>query len=228
MSPATGSLPKIDPTSLLTKARRLPTGTYIRMAYYLWEQFTGKQLTDLPEIAGPTVELFDPRRYVTGPPRRDARWRVAFNGLGTNSYCPTVCRTDRIEAAIRSDILGRTKAFADALGKSMLDRALSWAYLHETEDSFAIERETPSEDKARKFVVLLHQSHDGRVLSENYLVELQNSVLTNPYDMAVGFRTEQNWLRGPVRGGRGDLCAPSARHGPGADASADQSGDQHG
>ena len=202
------ALPKIAPTALLTEARRLPTGTYIRMACHLWEQFTGKQLTELPEIAGPTVELFDPRRYVTGPPRRDARWRVAFNGLGTNSYCPTVRRTDRIEAGIRSDILGRAKVFADTLGKSMLDRALAWAYLHETEDSFAIERETPSEDKARKFVALLHQAHDGRPLSENYLVELQNSVLTNPYDMAVTFRKEQNWLRGPARGAAGVTYVP--------------------
>lgn len=202
------ALPKIDPTGLLTEARRLPTGAYIRTACYLWEQFTGKRLTELPEIGGPTVELFDPRLYVTGPPRRDARWRVAFNGLGTNSYCPTVRRTDRIEAAIRSDILARAKAFADALGKSMLDRALAWAYLHETEDSFAIERETPSEDKARKFVALLHQAHDGRALSENYLVELQNSVLTNPYDMAVAFRTEQNWLRGPARGAAGVTYVP--------------------
>ena len=67
---------------------------------------------------------------------------MAFNGLGTTSYCPTVRRT----AA---------------------------------------------------------SGHDGRALSENYLVELQNSVLTNPYDMAVGFRTEQNWLRGPARGAAG-------------------------
>ncbi|EQD39191.1 filamentation induced by cAMP protein Fic, partial [mine drainage metagenome] len=202
------ALPKVEPSALLSEARRLPSGTYIRVACHLWEQFTGKQLTELPEIAGPTAELFDPRRYVTGPPRRDARWRVAFNGLGTVSYCPTIRRTDRIEAAMRSDILGRTKAFADALGKSMLDRALAWAYLHETEDSFAIERETPSEDKARKFVALLHQAHDGRALSENYLVELQNSVLTNPYDMAAAFRTEQNWLRGPARGAAGVTYVP--------------------
>ncbi|MBW8076917.1 MAG: cell filamentation protein Fic, partial [Gallionella sp.] len=107
------ALPKVEPSALLSEARRLPSGTYIRVACHLWEQFTGKQLTELPEIAGPTAELFDPRRYVTGPPRRDARWRVAFNGLGTVSYCPTVRRTVRIAAAMRSAILGRTKTFAD-------------------------------------------------------------------------------------------------------------------
>jgi hypothetical protein len=56
------ALPKIDAASLLAALRRLPTGAYIRTACYLWEQFTGDRLTDLPEIAGPTVEVFDTDR----------------------------------------------------------------------------------------------------------------------------------------------------------------------
>src|SRR5690606_5045206 len=146
-------------------------------------------LADLPEIGGPTVELFDSGQYITGPSRRDARWRVSFNGLGSIDYCATVERTSALQAVMASDLLGRAKQFVDTLGKAMLDRALAWAYLHETEDSFAIERETPSEDKARMFIALLHQAHEGRPLSENYLVELQNSVLTNPFYRAAGYRT---------------------------------------
>lgn len=202
------ALPKIDPASLLAELRRLPSGAYIRAACYLWERFTQQQLADLPEAAGPTIPVFDPDRYFTGSSRRDARWRVAFNGLGSAAYCATVRRTPFLDQAIRSDILGRARAFVDALGKGVLDRALAWAYLHETEDSFAIERETPSEDKARMFIALLHQAHDGRPLSENYLVELQNSVLTNPFDRAAHYRTQQNWLRGPARGAAGVTYIP--------------------
>jgi len=204
------ALPKIDASSLLAGLRRQPTGGYIRTACYLWERLTGNQLTDLPEIGGATVELFDSARYITGPPRRDARWRVSFNGLGSIDYCATVERTSALQAAMASDILGRAKEFVNTLGKTMLDRALAWAYLHETEDSFAIERETPSEDKARMFIALLHQAHEGRPLSENYLVELQNSVLTNPFYRAAGYRTEQNWLRGAARGAAGITYVPPA------------------
>lgn len=96
----------------------------------LWEQFTGDRLTDLPEVAGPTVDVFDTDRYITGPSRRDARWRVAFNGLGSISYCATVRRTDFLQESIRSDVLGRTREFIGALGKGVLDRTLAWAYLH--------------------------------------------------------------------------------------------------
>lgn len=202
------ALPRIDPAALLDALRQSPTGAYIRTACYLWEKFSEQQLTDLPTITGPTAEVFDSTRYVTGPARRDPRWRVAFNGLGSLRYCATVERTAFLEQAMASDLLGRTKAFIDALGKGVMDRALSWAYLHETEDSFAIERETPSEDKARMFISLLHQAHEGRALSEQYLVELQNSVLSSPYDKAMEFRQQQNWLRGPARGAAGVTYVP--------------------
>lgn len=202
------ALPRIDPNGLLAALRASPTGTYIRTACYLWEKFSGQELVDLPVISGPTAEVFDSARYVTGPQTRDPRWRVAFNGLGSLRYCATVERTAFLEEAMASDILGRTKAFINALGKGMMDRALSWAYLHETADSFAIERETPSEDKARMFISLLHQAHDGRPLNEAYLVELQNSALSSPYDKAVEFRQEQNWLRGPARGAAGITYLP--------------------
>jgi hypothetical protein len=202
------ALPRIDPASLLAELRQSPTGSYIRTACYLWEMFSGRELTDLPAVGGPTAEVFDSARYVTGKPRRDPRWRVAFNGLGSLQYCATVERTAFLEQAMASDVLGRTTAFIAALGKGVMDRALSWAYHHETEDSFAIERETPSEDKARMFISLLHQAHEGRALSEEYLVELQNSVLGTPYDRAVEFRREQNWLRGPARGAAGVTYVP--------------------
>ena len=76
-------------------------------------------------------------------------------------------------------MLGRTRQFIESLGAEMMDCALAWTYLHETDSSFAIEKEAPSEDKARRFVELLQQAHDPRPLSEQYLVELQNAVISN-------------------------------------------------
>jgi len=202
------AMPRIDPAALVAELRRTPTGSYVRVACYLWEQFTGRTLADLPEIAGPTSEVFDSARYLVGRNRRDSKWRVAFNGLGSIRYCPVVERTPAIDVALKSNVLGRANEFIGGLGQGVMDRALAWAYLHETESSFAIERETPSEDKSRMFVALLHQAHDHRQVSEGYLVELQNSALTNPYDRAASFRTQQNWLRGSLRGAAGVTYIP--------------------
>jgi Fic family protein len=189
------ALPKIPAERMLKELKDSPNGQYVRAACYLWELHTGAVLEGKPDIAGRYVNLFDPGRYVTGPDRRNSRWRLNFNGLGSPSYCVTVERTPAVQAGIESDVLGRTKAFIDSLGKEMMDRALSWAYLHETEDSYAIEREAPSEDKARKFIALLKQAHEGRPLSEEYLVELQSSTVSGAFEKAVQFRNEQNWLR---------------------------------
>lgn len=152
--------------------------------------------------------LFDPKEYITGTPVRHPRWRIEFNGLGDLHYCPIVRRTPGLEALLAQDLLGEAVEFAQSVGQAMLDRALAWAYLSETEGSFAIEGEAPSEDKARLFVRLLQQAHDRRPLSEEYLVELQNSAVTNPFDKAVQFRTEQNRLQGPARGAAGVTYLP--------------------
>ncbi|AWP23021.1 hypothetical protein C4901_06515 [Acidiferrobacter sp. SPIII_3] len=63
----------MDQKTLWTTLRRSPTGAYIRIACYLWEQFSGRTLEDLPSIGGPTAPLFDPRRYVTAPGARAMR-----------------------------------------------------------------------------------------------------------------------------------------------------------
>lgn len=202
------ALPRVDPAALMNQLRQSPSGAYIRLACCLWERFTGQMLSDLPAIGGQTVPVFDPARYITGPERRDPRWRVAFNGLGSLRYCATVERTPWLDKAMASGVLERTREFIDSLGAGMTDRALRWAYLHETEDSFAIEREAPTEDKARRFIALLHQAHDGPALSEDHLVELQNAAVSGLHVKAVQFRREQNWLRGPARGAAGVTYVP--------------------
>jgi hypothetical protein len=49
----------------------------------------------------------------------------------------------------------RINQFVATLPPNIMDRAINWAYLSETADSFAIEREAPSEDKSRRSMQLL-------------------------------------------------------------------------
>lgn len=174
-----------------------PNGLYIRQACYLWEQVTGRHLWR-PEgvaISAPYTTVFDPARYATGPSRRSQAWRVDFNGLGDLSYCPIVRLTPGMQGMLAEDLLAQARDFAEKTGQAMLDRALSWAYLNETEGSFAIEGEIPTRHKASAFANLLKHAGDPRRLSEEYLVDLQNATITNPLDKAVQFRHEQNRLQ---------------------------------
>jgi hypothetical protein len=202
------ALPQIPAEHLLTELRRAPNGGYIRKAAFLWETFAGRELEAAPTAGGAVVPLFDPDRYYTGPSVRNARWRVDFNGLGSMRYCATVARTPTLSQLLDSDVLTRAREFIASLPAEMQDRALSWAYLHETQDSFAIEREAPSEDKAQRFVKLLRQAHERHPLSEDYLVGLQNICVTNPLDQAASYRSEQNHLQSGLRGAIGVTYVP--------------------
>jgi hypothetical protein len=202
------ALRAVPAANIVAAVRAAPSSGYARIVGYLWEAFNDRLLQGLPVISGPTVDLFDTRRYVTGPATRDAKWRVNFNGLGSLAYCATVERTPEIEALLALDILARADEFLLRLDPTAAERAMAWAYLHETENSFAIEREKPSAKKAEAFVELLKQAHRAEPLGEDKLVALQNVAITNPLDQAVSYRQAQNWLRGPLRGASGVTYVP--------------------
>jgi Fic/DOC family len=187
-----------------------PNGTYVRKLCFLWEAFHQRHITGLadPAISAAYVPMFDPAAYVTGPSRRHARWRVDFNGLGDLSFCPVISKTPALESGFAQDVLAQATKFANSIGQKMLERALSWAYLSETEGSFAMEGETPTHDKAALFASLLQRAHDQRPLTEDYLVELQNATMTNPFDKAVQFRIEQNRLQNSSLGAVGVTYVP--------------------
>lgn len=115
-------LPRIEAGPLIEAFCNSPASKYIRITAYLWEQFNGRELQDVPHAIGPYVLLFDPRQYLTGKPRRNSKWRVDFNGLGSLQFCPTVERTSAIVALLAQDTLGRAQAFIDSMKPEMLGR----------------------------------------------------------------------------------------------------------
>lgn len=201
-------LKRLPADDLLQAIKEKPSSRYLRVLGFLWEGFNQTQLTETLNIAGPTLDVFDPKRYITSAGVRDARWRVNFNGLGSLDYCVTVRRIPEIEDLLQQQLLQKANTFAQGLDSRLLERALSWAYLHETESSFAIEQEKPTADKAQAFADLLKYVHHPREMDEDYLVELQNLAINNPFDKAAAYRHQQNWLRGPLRGAAGVTYVP--------------------
>lgn len=206
------ALRRLPPQDLAAQARASPNGVYVRKLGHLWERLHGRPLPGLQgfSVASAYAPLFDPKAYVVGDEQRDARWRIAFNGLGGLGFCPVVRKTPELMARIGRDILGQAKAFADEVGPALMERALTWAYLSETEGSFAIEGEAPTHDKATRYAALLRQAHQRRPLTEALLVQWQNAAISNPLDQAVQFRTEQNRLQKDVPGAAGVTYVPPA------------------
>ena len=209
MQAAILALKKIPATDVLDAFRSSPSSVYLRMTGYLWELAHRKELTCDTAAQGAYAALFDPDQFITSDiVQRNARWRINFNGLGNPWYCPTVRRSAALEALLEKDILTQVQTFIETLDPALLERAVSWAYLSETEGSFEIERETPSATKAEAFAKLLAQAHKPERITEEYLASLQQMAVTNPIDHAFEFRNKQNWLRGPLNGARGVTYVP--------------------
>ena len=204
------ALRRIPPAELVALVQSAPNSIYGRQLGHLWERVHQQRLPGLDDtgVASSYAPLFDPAEYFVGPAHRDARWRIEFNGLGDMHFCPVVRKPPALLALIDKDILGQAQAFAQSVGQAMLARALNWAYLSETEGSFAIEGEAPSANKATLFAALLRRAHEQRPLTEELLVELQNAVVSNPFDKAVQFRTEQNRLQRDAPGAAGVTYVP--------------------
>lgn len=204
------ALRRVPAPELAALVRAAPNSVYGRKLGYLWEAWHGRTLPDLAEtgVAAAYVPLFDPEAYAVGQPRRDPRWRVEFNGLGELDFCPVVRMTPALADRLAKDVLSQAQAFAESVGAALLERALAWAHLSETEGSFAIEGEAPSHDKAARFAALLKQAHEQRPLTEELLVAWQNATVSNPFDLAAQFRTEQNRLQKDMPGAAGVTYVP--------------------
>ncbi len=180
-------------------------GAYLRRAAFIWEKANGQALP-LPwdSTGGNYVDFFEASRYYTGPQwERSRRYRVNFNGIGPYEFCPVVAHNAVLEQRGQA-VLERLRTWVnDPRNLGVLDRVVNWAYLSETRDSYAIENETPAPDKERAFLQNIEQLRDKRPLSEEYLVDLQNLVITSAISKEQAFRHEQNWLQ---RGGHGALA----------------------
>jgi hypothetical protein len=187
---------------LLAALARQPQGGYLRRAAFFWEKANGLPLS-LPQesTGGNYLEIFDPAVYYTGQIwERSQKYRVAFNGIGPYEFCPVVKRDSALEKA-GADILARLHEWVgNSQNAELLDRVMSWAYLSETRDSYAIENEVPSAAKEQAFLQAMAHLRDKTPLSEEYLVQLQNIAMSNPAKAEFQFRTTQNRLQ---RGGRG-------------------------
>ena len=200
----------IGPHDLLAELAARPTGGFIRKACYLWETLRGQVLTPA-RADGAMVPLFDPDKYLVAEHGvRDSKWRVDMNGLGNWDMCPAVRRTPGIDAMVREDVLAQASEALRAINPEMLERAMAWAYLNETRNSFAIEREMPAHTRELAYVRLLQQVWSDRRMDEDYLVEIQNATIMNAVDRAAQYRGQQNHLSDGGRGAVGVTYVPPA------------------
>jgi hypothetical protein len=181
------------------------TGAYLRRAAFLWEKAHGMALP-LPweSTGGNYIDFFDRKQYYTGAVwERSERFRIHFNGIGPWAFCPVVLRDVALEQRGQAVLARLHDWAADPAHAGIVDRVMGWAYLSETRDSYAIENEAPSPGKEQAFLQAMEQLRERVPVTQDYLVALQNVVITSALKLEGAFRNQQNWLQ---RGGHGALA----------------------
>jgi hypothetical protein len=168
-------------------------GKYVRRAWYLYELLTGNTL-DVPDVP-PTnnVLLLDPALHVTTAGTRIRRQRVIDNLLGDRGYCPTIRRTEALEAAMARGLEAEAKKIVEDCDPIVLRRAVHYLFSKETKSSFAIEGEKPSSERTGRFLQALTHAPEFDTSSTAAFVELQNTIVDARYAQK-DWRTGQNYV----------------------------------
>jgi Fic family protein len=173
-------LPKLEAAEVAAHVRSKPTGRYARVIWWLYEEFTRTRL-DLPDLEmGGYVDLLDEGIYVAGPVRKVKRQRINVNLLGSLDFAPMVRRKglgDWSEEALRK----RCEEIAGEYPPEIFQRAVRYLYAKESKSSYEIERETPDQKRAEKFIGLLEQAWHRSFLKKDALVELQKAIVDPRY-----------------------------------------------
>ena len=103
-----------------------PTGQYARWAAFLYEWLTGDALLVPERLGGNYVDAIDDAKLVAASPERVAkmqRWRVNDNLPGTRHFCPTVVKTEALNAAADLDVRRLFGDLTAEFGEDLLMRA---------------------------------------------------------------------------------------------------------
>ncbi len=173
-------LPQLDETEVTAHVRSKPTGRYARVIWWLYEELTGSRL-DVPDLEmGGYVDLLDEEIYVAGPVKKVKRQRINVNLLGTMDFSPMVRKKGLGEWSEES-LKARCEEIAGEYPPEIFERAVRYLYAKESKSSHEIERETPDQKRAEKFITLLEQAWHRSFLKKEALVELQTAIVDSRY-----------------------------------------------
>lgn len=186
-------LPQLPATDVTAYIRSTPTGSYARRIWYLYERFSGQTLP-IPDVStGNYVDLLDEQLYFTGPVSKQPRWRINRNLLHTVHFSPFVRKTAALHPPRDNQLHERCADLINEVPAAAFQRALRYLYAKETKTSYAIEHETPSQQRAENFMNLLAQAAKEDFLTKEALVRLQNAIV-DPRYAAGDWRKKQNYV----------------------------------
>ncbi len=170
-----------------------PTSQYARRIWFFYEWLTGETLT-VPDIkTGNYVNALDEKLQYPGPRENSPRHRVRNNLPGVKDFCPLIRRTEKLEAYIAAKLNEKLDNSLSQVRRDLLMRAAAFVLLKDSKASYAIEGESPPQNRIQRWGKAIGQA--GRnPLSKEELLRLQQIVIENPRFTKYGWRTEGGFV----------------------------------
>ncbi|MFO7846801.1 MAG: hypothetical protein R6V27_09590, partial [Balneolaceae bacterium] len=149
-----------------------PTGRNSRRIWFFYEWLMDDRLNVEDAQSGNYVEALDPDLQYPGPKQRSQRHRVWNNLPGNRDFCPLIHRTEKLERFSAEEL---EKKVSDTIGNihpDLLSRAAAFLLLKDSKASYAIEGETPPENRAQRWGKAIGQAGQ-KDLTEDELLRLQ-------------------------------------------------------
>lgn len=173
--------------------RSKPTGSYTRRIWFLYEWLTGLILDLEDATRGSYVPVVDPDQQYATSGVNVTRHRVRNNLPGTADFCPMVFRTKTLAAFAAMDLTTRAQTAIAAVPKDLLARTAAFLLLKDSKSSYAIEGESPPQDRIQRW---------GRAIAEagrnpvdlDELLRLQELVIGDTRFVHIGLRVEGGFV----------------------------------
>lgn len=173
--------------------RSKPTGRYARRLWFLYEWLTGQTLDLDDAVRGTYIPVVDPdQQYAIGG-RNVTRHRVKDNLPGNPDFCPMVFRTAALDEFQAQNLAGKAEDTIAAVPKHLLSRTAAFLMLKDSKSSFAIEGETPPQDRIQRWGVAIGEA--GRNPTDfDELLRLQGIVIGDTRFVRLGLRIEGGFV----------------------------------
>lgn len=184
---------KILPAEIEKMVYITPTGSYMRRIWFLYEWFTGRVL-NIPNLnKGNYVPVINPKMQFSSAGNNVRRQRVINNLPGTQSFCPLIFRSEKLEKFINMDLKRKAQSVIDSIPKDVMSRTAAFLLLKDSRASFTIEDESPSGSRIGRWGRIISEA--GTVsLNMEELARLQKIVIGDTRFVDLGLRTEGGFV----------------------------------
>ncbi len=171
-----------------------PTGQYSRKIWFLYEWLMDAQL-DTPDLTTANyIDLVDETiQYASHGGDASKRHRIRNNLPGVKDFCPMIRKTALLEKYINLDLSQRIKKMIGKIHPDVMARTVAFLLLKDSKASYAIEGESPPQNRAQRWGRAIGQAGQKPVTADE-LIRLQQIVIDNPRFTKMGLRDQEGFI----------------------------------